>query len=104
MQDLSSQCERFEPKQELVAPDVMSLTRDMLEIWPEKELPQLIDVVTRDELMEEVLEVYVYPAFFNATTQELIFLGLLTGQPTTCSAISSCYGEWEQITGDFGLI
>ncbi|PNH44591.1 hypothetical protein VD0004_g3083 [Verticillium dahliae] len=55
--DLSSQCERFEPKQELVAPDVMSLTRDMLEIWPEKELPQLIDVVTRDELMEEVLEV-----------------------------------------------
>ncbi|KAM0333945.1 hypothetical protein ACHAQA_000962 [Verticillium albo-atrum] len=56
-EDLSSQCERFEPKQELVAPDVMSLTRDMLEIWPEKELPQLIDVVTRDELMEEVLEV-----------------------------------------------
>ncbi|KAM0279187.1 hypothetical protein ACHAQH_004731 [Verticillium albo-atrum] len=56
-EDLSSQCERFEPRQELVAPDVLSLTRDMLEIWPEKELPQLIDVVTRDELMEEVLEV-----------------------------------------------
>jgi hypothetical protein len=26
-------------------------------IWPEKEQPQLVDVVTKNEFMEEVLEV-----------------------------------------------
>jgi hypothetical protein len=27
----------------------------MFSVWPEKEPPQLVDVVTRDEVMEEIL-------------------------------------------------
>ena len=29
----------------------------MFSIWPERELPRLIDVVTQDEMMEQLLEV-----------------------------------------------
>lgn len=32
----------------------------MFSVWPEKEPAQLVDVVTRDEIMEQVLEAYVY--------------------------------------------
>ncbi|OLN96931.1 hypothetical protein CCHL11_07408 [Colletotrichum chlorophyti] len=55
--DLASQCDRF--KQDLVPPSLATLTTDMLQIWPEKELPQLVDVVTKDALMEQVLDVSV---------------------------------------------
>ncbi|KAI8175921.1 hypothetical protein K4K52_011710 [Colletotrichum sp. SAR 10_76] len=51
---LSTQCGRF--KQDLVKPSLAGLTSDMLDIWPEKELPQLVDVVTKDALMEQVLD------------------------------------------------
>lgn len=32
------------------------LTRDMFTIWPEEEQVQLIDVITKDEMMEHILE------------------------------------------------
>ncbi|KAJ0347025.1 hypothetical protein KNSL1_006855 [Colletotrichum chrysophilum] len=51
---LSTQCGRF--KHDLVKPSLAGLTSDMLDIWPEKELPQLVDVVTKDVLMEQVLD------------------------------------------------
>ncbi|TDZ19079.1 hypothetical protein Cob_v007997 [Colletotrichum orbiculare MAFF 240422] len=54
--DLSAQCARFED--DLVQPSLDGLlTADMLEIWPEREPPQLLDVVTKDALMEQVLDV-----------------------------------------------
>ncbi|KAE9570088.1 hypothetical protein CGCF415_v009606 [Colletotrichum fructicola] len=52
---LSTQCGRF--KHDLVKPSLAGLTSDMLDIWPEKELPQLVDVVTKDALMEQVLDI-----------------------------------------------
>ncbi|KAK2731360.1 hypothetical protein CKAH01_09008 [Colletotrichum kahawae] len=52
---LSKQCGRF--KQDLVKPSLAGLTSDMLDVWPEKELPQLVDVVTKDALMEQVLDI-----------------------------------------------
>jgi hypothetical protein len=54
--DLSHQCSRF--GRELVPPglDVALLTPNMFSIWPAKAKPQLVDVVTCDEIMEEVLE------------------------------------------------
>ncbi|KAJ0306405.1 hypothetical protein COL5a_003604 [Colletotrichum fioriniae] len=51
---LASQCDRF--KQELMPPSLAGLTPEMFDIWPEKELAQLVDVVTRDALMEEVMD------------------------------------------------
>ncbi|KAL3589432.1 hypothetical protein FPOAC2_11598 [Fusarium poae] len=55
--DLSSQCSRFGP--ELVTPRIVTSTlkRDMFTIWPEKDPAPLVDVVTRDEMMEQLLEV-----------------------------------------------
>ncbi|KAF5665145.1 hypothetical protein FHETE_6761 [Fusarium heterosporum] len=55
--DLSSQCARF--GRELVTPRVITSTlrRDVFTIWPEKEPPPLVDVVTKDEMMEQLLEV-----------------------------------------------
>ncbi|KAJ4129346.1 hypothetical protein NW768_007884 [Fusarium equiseti] len=55
--DLSSQCARFGP--ELVTPRIAisRLKRDTFAIWPEKEPAPLIDVVTKDEMMDELLEV-----------------------------------------------
>jgi hypothetical protein len=32
----------------------------MFSIWPEREPAQLVDIHTRDEMMEQVLEVYVH--------------------------------------------
>lgn len=37
-------------------PSLAGLIPEMFDIWPEKELPQLVDVVTRDALMEEVMD------------------------------------------------
>jgi hypothetical protein len=34
-----------------------TLKRDMFTIWPEKDPAPLVDVVTRDEMMEQLLEV-----------------------------------------------
>ncbi|WZH45191.1 uncharacterized protein QYS62_006233 [Fusarium acuminatum] len=55
--DLSSQCSRF--GRELVTPRIITSTlkRDMFTIWPEKEPVPLVDVVTKDEMMEQLLEV-----------------------------------------------
>ncbi|KAM0232656.1 hypothetical protein ACHAP5_010663 [Fusarium lateritium] len=55
--DLSSQCSRF--GRELVTPRIITSTlkRDMFSIWPEKEPVPLVDVVTKDEMMEQLLEV-----------------------------------------------
>ncbi|RSL51111.1 hypothetical protein CEP53_008564 [Fusarium sp. AF-6] len=55
--DLSSECSRFGP--ELVKPDLSTATlrRDMFIIWPEKDPTPLVDVVTQDEMMQELLEV-----------------------------------------------
>ncbi|KAF6831467.1 hypothetical protein CPLU01_06752 [Colletotrichum plurivorum] len=52
---LSTQCGRF--RQDLVQPSIVNLTQEMLDIWPEKPLPQLVDVVTKSALMEQVLDV-----------------------------------------------
>ncbi|KAF6791739.1 hypothetical protein CMUS01_16206, partial [Colletotrichum musicola] len=52
---LSTQCGRFQ--QDLVQPSRAGLTQGMLDIWPEKPLPQLVDVVTQSALMEKVLDV-----------------------------------------------
>ncbi|KFA65852.1 hypothetical protein S40285_04672 [Stachybotrys chlorohalonatus IBT 40285] len=56
--ELSSECSRY--RQELVEPDLVLvasvLTRDMFTIWPEEEQVQLIDVITKDEMMEHILE------------------------------------------------
>lgn len=55
--DLSSQCSRF--GSELVKPEIAKATirRDMFSIWPEKDPAPLVDVVTQDEMMEQLLEV-----------------------------------------------
>ncbi|KAM0552751.1 hypothetical protein ACHAO7_004231 [Fusarium culmorum] len=55
--DLSSQCSRFGT--ELVTPRIITSTlkRDMFTIWPERDPTPLVDVVTRDEMMEQLLEV-----------------------------------------------
>ncbi|KAF4983944.1 hypothetical protein FZEAL_769 [Fusarium zealandicum] len=55
--DLSSQCTRF--GRELVKPDIVASTlgREYFSIWPEKDPTPLVDVVTKDEMMEELLEV-----------------------------------------------
>ncbi|EGU87587.1 hypothetical protein FOPG_06745 [Fusarium oxysporum f. sp. conglutinans race 2 54008] len=55
--DLSSQCARF--GRELVTPRIITSTlkRDMFTIWPEKEPAPLVDLVTKDEMMEQLLEV-----------------------------------------------
>ncbi|KAL2881198.1 hypothetical protein SGCOL_003489 [Colletotrichum sp. CLE4] len=60
---LASQCDRF--KQELMPPSLAGSTPEMFEIWPEKELAQLVDVVTRDALMEEVMDVPLQGATAN---------------------------------------
>ncbi|KAM0218492.1 hypothetical protein ACHAQD_006875 [Fusarium lateritium] len=59
--DLSSQCSRF--GRELVTPRIITSTlkRDMFSIWPEKEPVPLVDVVTKDEMMEQLLEVSIVP-------------------------------------------
>ncbi|KAI9152034.1 hypothetical protein HJFPF1_09254 [Paramyrothecium foliicola] len=53
--DLSAECSRY--GQDLVEPQVITTTlrRDVFSVWPEKDPPQLVDVVTRDEVMEEIL-------------------------------------------------
>ncbi|KDN60445.1 hypothetical protein CSUB01_00551 [Colletotrichum sublineola] len=61
--DLVSQCDRF--KQDLVPPSLTGLQPEMLDIWPEKELVQLVDVVTRDALMEQVLNIPMQGAAAN---------------------------------------
>ncbi|KAK6215356.1 hypothetical protein QIS74_08375 [Colletotrichum tabaci] len=61
--DLGSQCDRF--RQDLVAPSLIGLTPEILGIWPEKELAQLVDVVTRDALMEQVLNIPMQGAAAN---------------------------------------
>ncbi|TIC91276.1 hypothetical protein CH35J_011194 [Colletotrichum higginsianum] len=61
--DLGSQCDRF--RHDLVAPSLIGLTPEMLGIWPEKELAQLVDVVTRDALMEQVLDIPLQGAAAN---------------------------------------
>ncbi|KAM0424250.1 hypothetical protein ACHAPT_010622 [Fusarium lateritium] len=55
--DLSSECSRF--GRELVKPEISASTlrREMFIIWPEKEPTPLVDVVTQDEMMQELLEV-----------------------------------------------
>ncbi|CAM1508571.1 Fc.00g054190.m01.CDS01 [Cosmosporella sp. VM-42] len=55
--DLSFQCSRF--KGELVQPELVALNmrQDIFSIWPMKEPAPLVDVVTQDEIMEELLEV-----------------------------------------------
>ncbi|KAF4469847.1 hypothetical protein FALBO_3287 [Fusarium albosuccineum] len=55
--DLSAQCTRF--GRELVKPEIeaQTLRKEMFSIWPEKEPTPLVDVVTQDEMMEELLEV-----------------------------------------------
>ncbi|GJC88100.1 hypothetical protein ColLi_10938 [Colletotrichum liriopes] len=53
--NLGSQCDRF--RQDLVAPSLIGLTPEMLGFWPEKEPAQLVDVVTRVALMEQVLDI-----------------------------------------------
>ncbi|KAJ4246624.1 hypothetical protein NW762_013567 [Fusarium torreyae] len=55
--DLSAQCTRF--GRDLVKPRIVTpaLKRDMFSIWPEKESAPLVDVVTKDEMMEQLLEV-----------------------------------------------
>ncbi|KAK1623925.1 hypothetical protein BDP81DRAFT_438373 [Colletotrichum phormii] len=60
---LASQCDRF--RQELMPPSLAGSTPEMFEIWPEKELAQLVDVVTRDALMEEVMDVPLQCATAN---------------------------------------
>ncbi|KAK1487918.1 hypothetical protein CABS01_12793 [Colletotrichum abscissum] len=60
---LASQCDRF--KQELMAPSLAGLIPEMFDIWPEKELAQLVDVVTRDALMEEVMDAPLQGATSN---------------------------------------
>ncbi|KAF7561449.1 hypothetical protein G7046_g2690 [Stylonectria norvegica] len=54
--ELSTECSRF--GQELVKPQLItsSLKRDMFSIWVEKEPTPLVDVVTKDEMMEQLLE------------------------------------------------
>ncbi|KAF9869676.1 hypothetical protein CkaCkLH20_12863 [Colletotrichum karsti] len=52
---LSTQCVRFQ--QDLVKPSLEGMAPEMFEIWPEKELPQLVDVVTKDALMEQILDI-----------------------------------------------
>ncbi|KAH7324360.1 hypothetical protein B0I35DRAFT_349664 [Stachybotrys elegans] len=55
--DVSSECARF--NSDLVKPDLPLtpvLRGDMFTIWPEREPNQLVDVVTRDEMMEQILE------------------------------------------------
>jgi hypothetical protein len=53
--DLSSECGRY--GHELLEPQLMvtALRRDMFSVWPDREPAQLVDVVTRDEVMEQVL-------------------------------------------------
>ncbi|KAM0551916.1 hypothetical protein ACHAPJ_008255 [Fusarium lateritium] len=55
--DLSAQCTRF--GRDLVKPRIVTpaLKRDMFSIWPERESAPLVDVVTKDEMMEQLLEV-----------------------------------------------
>ncbi|KAL0768621.1 hypothetical protein CaCOL14_009596 [Colletotrichum acutatum] len=60
---LASQCDRF--KQELMPPSLAGLIPEMFDIWPEKELAQLVDVVTRDALMEEVMDAPLQGATSN---------------------------------------
>jgi hypothetical protein len=57
---LSAECSRFNG--ELIEPQftLASLTETMFSIWPEREPAQLVDIHTRDEMMEQVLEVYVH--------------------------------------------
>ncbi|GKT41360.1 uncharacterized protein ColSpa_01541 [Colletotrichum spaethianum] len=61
--DLAFQCDRF--RQDLVPPSLTGLLPEMLDIWPEKELAQLVDVVTRDALMEQVLDIPMQGAAAN---------------------------------------
>ncbi|KAI8657298.1 hypothetical protein NCS57_01107800 [Fusarium keratoplasticum] len=55
--DLSFECSRF--GRELVKPELSTaiLRREMFIIWPEKDPTPLVDVVTQDEMMQELLEV-----------------------------------------------
>lgn len=56
VQELSVECTRF--KRELVRPEMApTIRRDMFSVWPDKEELPLLDLATRDEMMEEVLEV-----------------------------------------------
>ncbi|EFQ31978.1 hypothetical protein CGRA01v4_13160 [Colletotrichum graminicola] len=61
--DLALQCDRF--RQDLVPPALTGLLPEMFDIWPEKELAQLVDVVTRDALMEQVLDIPMQGAAAN---------------------------------------
>lgn len=51
------ECRRFGTK--LIAPNLLSvpLRGHLLSIWPEREPAPLVDVVTKEELMEQLLEV-----------------------------------------------
>ncbi|KAL0929666.1 uncharacterized protein CTRU02_215309 [Colletotrichum truncatum] len=60
---LSAQCGRF--KVDLVQPSLAGLTPDMLEIWPETEETPLVDVVTKDALMEQVLDIQLQGSTAN---------------------------------------
>ncbi|KAK2055404.1 hypothetical protein LY76DRAFT_520520 [Colletotrichum caudatum] len=61
--DLALQCDRF--RQDLVPPNLTGPLPEMFDIWPEKEFVQLVDVVTRDALMEQVLEIPMQGAAAN---------------------------------------
>ncbi|KAK1997603.1 hypothetical protein LX36DRAFT_578104 [Colletotrichum falcatum] len=61
--DLALQCDRF--RQDLVPPSLTGLLPGMFDIWPEKEVTQLVDVVTRDALMEQVLDIPMQGAAAN---------------------------------------
>lgn len=48
------ECDRF--TRELTAPNIAHLDPYALTIWPEKKDTELIDIVTEDVMMEEVLD------------------------------------------------
>jgi hypothetical protein len=64
--ELSTECNRFNG--ELVRPQITHphLTGANLSIWPEKEPTPLVDVVTRDEIMEQVLKAPLQSSTPNA--------------------------------------
>ncbi|OHF04642.1 hypothetical protein CORC01_00113 [Colletotrichum orchidophilum] len=104
--DLASQCDRF--RQELVLPSLASVTPEMFDIWPEKELAQLVDVVTRDALMEEVMDAPLEGAAANVERKlqllrrmgadaETIDFDITTVILNPLYAVPSNSGAWDMV-------
>jgi hypothetical protein len=93
--ELSAQCMRFGG--ELMAPNMaaVGLPPVAYSVWPEREKTQLVDVVTRDELVERVLEVPL--ASHGAVRRKIKLFRRLNSADQQFRI--SIYGAEETVTG-----